>query len=456
MVPGAHHAAVPAVYGPAPLISAAVAAYDDPSTGGTYHPAVAAVYGPAPLISAAVDAYTTPIVPGAHHNATSGAPYSCAQGTLYQTSNCNILYGAAQHLNYSCSSGTLSGSNCITTTGSTHYNYSCPSNWTLSGSTCTAQIPLINAGAKQAATDNQYCPSGSPAGPQVGSYTCTTILGAATENFYCPSGGSVSGGWCQSIVAATPTVTAAYDDPSTGGVYVPAVPAVYGTAPLITPAQNAYTDPVIPGAHHAAVPAVYGPAPVITPAVAAYDDPSTGGVYVPAVPAVYGPAPVVTPAVAAYTDPVIPGAHHAAVPAVYGPQPLVSAAYTDPVVPGAHHEAVYGPAPIITPAYTDPATPGIIHPAVYNSVPYPAATATTTYSCQAGTLSVDKCQIPASTTPVVNKVVLTLTATNAVSITVDGATYTAPIDVTACTVDHTVTATGLGGSITKTVACTKR
>ena len=253
---------------------------------------------------------------------------------------------------------------------------------------------------KGSATDNQYCPAGGVLRgficyqPQVSSY-------AATATPSCPQGGTLSGGSC----ITTPSLT--YSATS----------------------HNTYSATPYPAAtFHPGTPPVYGVAPLISAAVAAYTDPSTGGTYHPAVAALYGPAPLISAAIAAYSDPVLPGAHH---------------------------DATYSPAPLITAAYTDPATAGVIHPAIYNSEPYPVATVTTTYSCATGTLSVDKCLIPATVTPAVHKVLLTLTATNALLIKVDGAIYTAPVDVTACTVDHTVTATGPGGSITKTVACTK-
>ncbi len=101
---------------------------------------------------------------------------------------------------YTCASGTLSGSNCLTSTsvGATP-SYSCPDGYTLSGSTCsgtsTSSVP---------ATPAYTCPNGMSLsnGNCVGSGSY-----AATPNYSCPNGWTLSSGTCYGTTTVAATVT---------------------------------------------------------------------------------------------------------------------------------------------------------------------------------------------------------------------------------------------------------
>ena len=176
--------------------------------------------------------------------ATANTTYSCSSGTLSGStcinggSQASTLLSAAY---YTCASGTVSGADCLTTAASIHNHWFC-SSYTNYGSGCytdsyysatttgtTATNSCSNAGGslygsfgsydcrvyRAAATDYQYCTSGTPAGPQVGAYTCTiTNVGAGTwhpATYYCPIG-TLSGSTCYYDTSATATTT--YSCPS--------------------------------------------------------------------------------------------------------------------------------------------------------------------------------------------------------------------------------------------------
>lgn len=134
--------------------------------------------------------------------------YSCSSGTLSGT-NCIITQSATAGSPYSCSSGTLSGTNCLITTAATA---NCQSGWTLSGSNC-------EKAATRHGTSPNYtytCTTGTVSGTEcieTPTYSCSsgTLSGtnciqtvAATPTYTCPSGYTVSGSNCTETVAATP------------------------------------------------------------------------------------------------------------------------------------------------------------------------------------------------------------------------------------------------------------
>jgi RHS repeat-associated protein len=170
--------------------------------------------------------------------------YECTSGTLTgsgPTATCITNTSVAANVTYSCPAGqTLSGTNCIgvnntstpanasyscaagatltgsgssstcttTTTASANLGYSCPSNATLSGTSCV----FIQT---TAATPNYSC----PAGKTVSGTNCIgSTTSAATVNYSCPSGYSLSGTSC----TATTTQPASYSTSCPAGAnYVP-------------------------------------------------------------------------------------------------------------------------------------------------------------------------------------------------------------------------------------------
>jgi len=96
---------------------------------------------------------------------------------------------------YSCSSGTLSGSNCITTTAGS-LSYSCPAGQTLSGTSCLATSTTSTPGTPI---------YGCPAGYTLAGSSCTlagTATQAATASFSCASG-TLSGAYCLNALSRT-------------------------------------------------------------------------------------------------------------------------------------------------------------------------------------------------------------------------------------------------------------
>ncbi|GHU00846.1 hypothetical protein FACS1894186_2360 [Alphaproteobacteria bacterium] len=150
---------------------------------------------------------------------------SCPSGYSKSGTTCSKTYGATGSsyiASYSCPSGySLSGSTCSTTTTTTTsaieseshclsrvcggsapgcercaqwaYSYSCPSGYSLSGSTCSA-----TSTSTQAATPNYGTSYSCPSGGSLSDTTCTL-----TAALTCPSGGSLSGAAC--ILSQTPT-----------------------------------------------------------------------------------------------------------------------------------------------------------------------------------------------------------------------------------------------------------
>ncbi|MBR7042470.1 MAG: hypothetical protein IKI04_03105 [Bacilli bacterium] len=92
---------------------------------------------------------------------------------------------------YSCSSGTLSGTDCIiSSTATTTTTVGCPSGYTKSGNTCVA-----NNGTTSTKTTTVNCPSGyTKSGSSCISNTATTV--SKTTKVTCPSGYEVRGTSC--------------------------------------------------------------------------------------------------------------------------------------------------------------------------------------------------------------------------------------------------------------------
>ena len=127
--------------------------------------------------------------------------YSCSSGTLDGT-NCvtTTTETAPPHVTYSCSSGTLSGTNCVTTTTETappHVTYSCSSG-TLSGTSC------VTTTTETAPPHVTYsCSSGTLSGT---SCVTTTTETAPPHISYSCSSGTLSGTSC--VTTTTTSATA--------------------------------------------------------------------------------------------------------------------------------------------------------------------------------------------------------------------------------------------------------
>lgn len=129
------------------------------------------------------------------------AGYSCSVGTV-SGSQCVTTSTTPATPVYSCPSGAeLSGTTCITTTSTEATpSYTCQAGQTLSGSTCTQ-----TSSSSSAATVTYSCPSGQTLSG-TSCLTSTVTTSAATAIYSCPSGGSLSGSTCvtSSSYAGTP------------------------------------------------------------------------------------------------------------------------------------------------------------------------------------------------------------------------------------------------------------
>jgi RHS repeat-associated protein len=126
---------------------------------------------------------------------------------------------------YTCATGVLSGSNCVTSTtvGATP-SYVCPSGYTLSGSTCygtsttsVGATPVYTCPSGMTLSNGSCVGNGSygaspnytcPSGYSLSGTTCygTTTL-AATPNYSCPTGMSLSGSTCIGTTTASADVS---------------------------------------------------------------------------------------------------------------------------------------------------------------------------------------------------------------------------------------------------------
>ena len=129
-------------------------------------------------------------------SASPTVSYSCSSGTLSGTS---CLVTTSPTVSYSCSSGTVSGTTCVLTQTPT---YTCPSGYTLSGTTCKL------GGSRIPATAN--CPSGYT----LSGSTCTETIGSATASYSCPSGYTAAGSGAGTTCTKTAAATASYSCPS--------------------------------------------------------------------------------------------------------------------------------------------------------------------------------------------------------------------------------------------------
>lgn len=112
---------------------------------------------------------------------------SCPSGSTLQSGQCVSTVAATP--NYTCPSGwSLSGTTCTLqqASGAAVSGYSCPANYTLSGSSCTSIQP--------AGVSGYTCPSGYT----LSGTTCTMVLtqAAGTASYSCPSGFTLSGSVC--------------------------------------------------------------------------------------------------------------------------------------------------------------------------------------------------------------------------------------------------------------------
>ncbi|WP_431286228.1 RHS repeat-associated core domain-containing protein [Roseateles chitinivorans] len=161
--------------------------------------------------------------------------YSCPQGTSLNGTQCTGSSSQPASVSYSCSSGSLSGTTCFSTStyGAGVSGYSCNAGDSLGGSTCTH-----TASNNYGATPIYSC----SAGDSLSGTTCTHVANgtypAATIGYTCSAGDSLSGSTCTHAVpntyGATPIYTCNAGDSlsgqtcthSSGGTYA-ASPAGY-------------------------------------------------------------------------------------------------------------------------------------------------------------------------------------------------------------------------------------
>jgi RHS repeat-associated protein len=150
------------------------------------------------------DALGSPVARVGTGPATVG--YSCPSGWTLSGTTCSqgtTTTIAATLAGYNCPAGyTLSGSTCSQTTATSTaatVSYSCPAGWSLSGTTCTTST-------SNPATPVYAC----PAGWSLSGTTCTTSTSnPATPVYACPAGWNLSGSTCTSSTSnpATPVYT---------------------------------------------------------------------------------------------------------------------------------------------------------------------------------------------------------------------------------------------------------
>lgn len=119
---------------------------------------------------------------------------------------------------YNCSTGTLSGTNCIITTTATN-TYKCPSGSTLSGTSCstpdtvgvTATSKYVNSSMSNKPSHYVYsCASGyTLKSSNNRCYKNTPTITNATQSYSCASGSTLSGSACTQSTPATPRYSCA-------------------------------------------------------------------------------------------------------------------------------------------------------------------------------------------------------------------------------------------------------
>lgn len=122
--------------------------------------------------------------------------YSCPSGSALSGTSCTTPVSQQAGISsYTCSSGTLSGGSCVTTS-TANLSYSCPAGQALSGSNCLTSSTNTVAGTPIYACPSNYSLSGS---------SCS-VLGtstvAATAGFTCASG-TLSGSSCLGALSRT-------------------------------------------------------------------------------------------------------------------------------------------------------------------------------------------------------------------------------------------------------------
>ena len=144
---------------------------------------------------------TTSIISGQGSNIV-GVSAGDMTGTISATPSATTTTTTATPT-YSCPSGyTLSGTTCSETNTATP-TYSCPTGYTLSGTTCSETLT-------QAATPNYSCPSGYTYDSSTGQCTDTTTqTSPQTPTPTCPSGYSWNGAVCTESTNQTATPTSA-------------------------------------------------------------------------------------------------------------------------------------------------------------------------------------------------------------------------------------------------------
>ena len=125
--------------------------------------------------------------------------YACPSGGSLSGSTCNTtVTQAASVSGYTCASGTLSGSSCISgSSAPATATYSCPAGQTLSGATCYGSSTTSTPGTPVYSCAAGYTLAGSSCTAQGSSSI------PATASFNCPSGGTLSGATCVGAITRT-------------------------------------------------------------------------------------------------------------------------------------------------------------------------------------------------------------------------------------------------------------
>jgi RHS repeat-associated protein len=131
--------------------------------------------------------------------------YSCPSGGTLSGTQCTSSSSQAASVSYSCSSGTLSGSQCVSssTYAGTVTGYSCNAGDSLSGSTCTHTTSNTYAGT----VTGYSCNAGDSLSGSTCTHTTSNSYAGNVTGYSCNAGDSLSGSTCTHTATNTYTGT---------------------------------------------------------------------------------------------------------------------------------------------------------------------------------------------------------------------------------------------------------
>ena len=143
---------------------------------------------------------------------TAKKSYSCSSGSLsgtncvmsrssYTSSSYYTCNDGRQQSSSTCSYTTTTSKNCTTTSGTT--TYTCPSGYVLNGTSCVYTInSTITTGSK-----SYTCPSGYVLNGTSCVYTINSTVTTGSKSYTCPAGYTLNGTKCSKTINATATTS---------------------------------------------------------------------------------------------------------------------------------------------------------------------------------------------------------------------------------------------------------